>query len=481
MPLPITGPDPISVRDHPSPRCRSTLDRTGSDVEGHYSLHEYDTTGSTVFRISISDGQATQIESSTESDNETLTATTYASGTVVRDKTGNEIDGDYSLFETDRSTSTAYDAATSTDGSTDPDNSFENDGGSDRGTNIQIATSTIDRTGNAKTTDYTLYQIDTTNSTVYAASTTTSTGTAASTATDHSTITVSPTTFASGSSTVDKTGNEKANEYTLYQHGSSNSTVYNLSVNSDSEVGAAGETDGGGSTATSTNIAINTTDLHSTRYASGSFSYHQVDTTDSSVFGASSGSDGGTEAEGSTDGDNQSSGDTSYAYDTNTQDKSGSTSSTDYSLHQVQTHSSTAYTRSTMTVTGTSADTSTNRDTVIGTGTNIAYDTTTLDRSGNENSTSYSLHQRNTNDSTNYGASSDVGTETGADTSNGGASGGGLAKQNGQRLLGACDRLPRHPNGGGTDQDNNTSWFTVSSDSKMNATLIGIHNVERQY
>src|SRR6185437_14570230 len=121
------------------------------EVTGDYSSCETDTSGSTLYPSSTVVDSPNWADGSTVSDNEGDTATGYESDSSTVHTTGNEVDGYYSMTETDSHDSTA----TSTSGGSQSlifsDSGTDNSGDGATQTAIATTGATITKTADETT------------------------------------------------------------------------------------------------------------------------------------------------------------------------------------------------------------------------------------------------------------------------------------------------------------------------------------------
>jgi len=406
----------------------ATINKKGSDSTGVYSLHEYDTSNSTQYAFSTQTGSGTGADSSTVRSTTTLVDTTYETGTSTTDRTGNERTGVYSLHETGTSTSTLYEGGTAGGADSGADGSSDGDGNNASSTTYETDTSTIDRTGNESTGAYSLHEYDTSNSTQYAFSTQTGSGTGADSSTSRTTATLVDTTYETGTSTTDRTGNERTGVYSLHETDTDNSTLYEFSTQVGSETLLDSSTGRTTATLVDTTYETGTSAIDRTgNESTGTYSLHQTGTSTSTLYEGGTAQNAANMVGGATDGSGNTASSTTYETGTSTVDRTGNESTGTYSLHETDTSTATAYGTSSGPSTVTSAAASTNKGTQSGLATTYSTGTSTTDRTGNESTGTYSLHETDTSTATAYGTSSGPSTVTSAAASTNKGTQSGLA------------------------------------------------------
>jgi hypothetical protein len=446
-----------------------TADRYGNDVSGEYSLHETGGTSATVYDTAGSQGTASEVSGDTDGDDGGSTSTAYSFGTRTLDRSGNEVSGFYTLFVLSGSSSTATETEGGTTTMTGVDTSAGRDTGGGTLTTYGFSTDTLSRTGNDRTRGYSLFEISTSSSTVFDSSTDVATLSEPDGEYDGDTAGESGSAYRYARTTVSRYGNDETRGFSEYATGSTNATTYRLSSDTATTTETAGdsERDTGGGTVTTiedggtsssstmdgtsnwssvhrygsstatvigsgsttvTGTAADTSNGRSVddstvttyqfgddtfdeaRWADGSYSLHETTNSSATVFDGSTDSDTASEIDGEYDLDGGGGDASRYMYNTVVRDQT-KTHEGSYSLHEVTTADSTVFGTSTGTSTVTAANGSTDRGTGTTSVTTYAHDGATLDRQVAPNG-SYSLHQTSTSSSTVIESSTDTDTTT---------------------------------------------------------------------
>jgi hypothetical protein len=389
----VTGSHTLGDSDSGNQSGTATDDRTGSLASGSYTLHETSTSTTTATDGSLDDTDAAGTAGSTSGDDAGATDRQTATTTATLDRSGNSISGTYTLHQTGSTGGSETDTSTEDTGWAPGDGEDDETDETDAGTETQSGGWTLDRTGSAVSGSYSEHYVSNSTATLYGTATDSATDDAADGSVDDDTDVNKTTTYRTGSSTIDRTGNEVAGDYSLHEVDASTDTVYGTATDHQTGDEADGEYDLSDYTDGSTAYQTGTVTTDATgNGVSGGYSRHVVASNSGSAF--DTGTDTATDdlADGSVDDDVDVESDRDYQASGSTTDRTGNSVTGDYSLHAVSTSSGADYATGTDTPTDAIAGGEHVGRLLTSLGTYFQSGTVTTDSTGNEVGGSYSEH-----------------------------------------------------------------------------------------
>src|SRR5581483_3805595 len=137
----------------------ATVSRTGGLVSGTYSLHQTGSSTSTVSDTSADDTHATGTAGSTDNDDSGGSSRRVQTQSSTLDRTGNALSGSYSLHQTATSGLSDTDSDADTVAAAPGDGETDHEVQSGGSTGTVTGTSTLDRTGNEVSGTYSLHEV----------------------------------------------------------------------------------------------------------------------------------------------------------------------------------------------------------------------------------------------------------------------------------------------------------------------------------